>query len=212
MERQGYEVVAEARCYEDAASALDACRPDIVLLDIGLDDEDAGLRLAESDGFPSATAIVFVSGRTDGRTLARIEGIGPAGFVVKPFRDAQVVAAITAAIGQHRANARGARPRQLTRALDALVRVAREVERVRDLTGVGRSAQRSIRDLELLDALSPREWDVLLGLVDHHRPAAIAARLGISHHTVRNHLKSIYAKLGVHSQAELLDLVLEPEP
>ena len=29
--------------------------------------------------------------------------------------------------------------------------------------------------------------------------------LEVSEHTVRNHLKSIFRKLGVHSQAELVD-------
>jgi DNA-binding CsgD family transcriptional regulator len=33
---------------------------------------------------------------------------------------------------------------------------------------------------------------------------AIAERLKVSEHTVRNHLKAVYRKLDVHSQVELL--------
>ena len=36
------------------------------------------------------------------------------------------------------------------------------------------------------------------------RPAEVAAKLSISQHTVKNHFRSIYRKLGVSSQAELL--------
>jgi len=57
-------------------------------------------------------------------------------------------------------------------------------------------------DLELL---SRRERDVVLQLLQGHRVVSIAELLEVSEHTVRNHLKSIFRKLGVHSQAELVD-------
>jgi DNA-binding NarL/FixJ family response regulator len=55
-------------------------------------------------------------------------------------------------------------------------------------------------------ALSAREREVLDQLLDNRRAPAIAKALFISHHTVRNHLKNIFAKLKVSSQQELLDL------
>ena len=57
-------------------------------------------------------------------------------------------------------------------------------------------------DLELL---SRRERDVVTHLLQGHRVVSIAEILEVSEHTVRNHLKSIFRKLGVHSQAELVD-------
>lgn len=57
-----------------------------------------------------------------------------------------------------------------------------------------------------LAALSAREREVLDQLLDNRRAPAIAKTLFISHHTVRNHLKNIFAKLKVSSQQELLDL------
>lgn len=44
-------------------------------------------------------------------------------------------------------------------------------------------------------------------LVAGERVPTIAGKLFISPHTVRNHLKSIYSKLQVHSQSELIVLV-----
>lgn len=56
-----------------------------------------------------------------------------------------------------------------------------------------------------LDLLSRRERDVVTHLLQGHRVVSIAELLDVSEHTVRNHLKSIFRKLGVHSQAELVD-------
>lgn len=58
-----------------------------------------------------------------------------------------------------------------------------------------------------LSRLSPRERDVLEHLLDGHRVSTISQRLVVSEHTVRNHLKSMFRKLGVHSQPELIDFV-----
>jgi DNA-binding CsgD family transcriptional regulator len=58
-----------------------------------------------------------------------------------------------------------------------------------------------------LGKLTSREWAVLTRLLDGQRVSAIAADLYVSQSTVRNHLSSIYAKLGVHSQVDLIRLV-----
>lgn len=58
-----------------------------------------------------------------------------------------------------------------------------------------------------VDRLSERERDVLFCLLEGHRVAAVADTLCVSPHTVRNHLKSIFRKLDVHSQAELIEKI-----
>jgi PAS domain S-box-containing protein len=55
--------------------------------------------------------------------------------------------------------------------------------------------------------LSPREQQVLNLLFGNLRVGSIAVRLKISPNTVRNHLKAVFRKLGVHSQRELLELL-----
>lgn len=55
-------------------------------------------------------------------------------------------------------------------------------------------------------ALSERECQVVRGLYSGHSPQAIADSLSISQYTVRNHLRIIYGKLGVHSQRQLFSL------
>jgi DNA-binding CsgD family transcriptional regulator len=56
-----------------------------------------------------------------------------------------------------------------------------------------------------LSQLSTRELEVLTRLLDGDRPPAIALKLFVSQSTVRSHLASAYAKLGVTSQQALLD-------
>lgn len=60
-------------------------------------------------------------------------------------------------------------------------------------------------DPEKLASLSPRETEVLRNLLEGYRVNTIARRLFISQHTVRNHLKKIFAKLEVRSQTELME-------
>jgi DNA-binding NarL/FixJ family response regulator len=52
------------------------------------------------------------------------------------------------------------------------------------------------------EELTARELDVLAALGDGLGNRAIAARLGISEHTVKFHLASIYGKLGASSRAD----------
>ena len=82
-------------------------------------------------------------------------------------------------------------------------RISDELARVGvGTTGTQAEPVPSHPDLELL---SRRERDVVTHLLQGHRVVSIAELLDVSEHTVRNHLKSIFRKLGVHSQAELVD-------
>lgn len=61
--------------------------------------------------------------------------------------------------------------------------------------------------LEPPAAFSPREREVLDLLAQGRRTSQIAKALFVSQHTVRNHLKAMFRKAAVHSQAELVALV-----
>ncbi len=55
--------------------------------------------------------------------------------------------------------------------------------------------------------LTPRERDVLVLLAQNYRAPYIAEKLVVSQSTVKTHMRNLYGKLGVHSQAELLLLI-----
>jgi adenylate cyclase len=70
-----------------------------------------------------------------------------------------------------------------------------------------REAQRSnlaAFEASELELLSAREKEVLALISSGLRTGQVAKRLFVSTHTVRNHLKALFRKLGVNSQAELV--------
>jgi NarL family two-component system response regulator YdfI len=56
----------------------------------------------------------------------------------------------------------------------------------------------------LVEALTPREHEVLVLLADGLRNREIATRLGISEHTVKFHLAAIFGKLAASSRTEVV--------
>jgi PAS domain S-box-containing protein len=88
---------------------------------------------------------------------------------------------------------------------EAMRRIAAELERAGVPTNAASARQQAT--VPELGRLSPRETEVLDRLLEGHRVTSIAEQLDVSEHTVRNHLKSMFRKLGVHSQADLVGLV-----
>lgn len=89
---------------------------------------------------------------------------------------------------------------------------SREVEVVRaiaEAVGVALAQRRRTEVLApALAVLSPREREVAVLVADDRSDAEIAALLRISPHTVGQHLKSVYRKLGVRSRVGLTRRVL----
>lgn len=88
------------------------------------------------------------------------------------------------------------------------------------LENAGRGRSRAAEASVMLEALTPREKDVLLGLVRGNSNKAIGFDLGISRRTVEIHRANLMSKLGVASlsgalriafAAQLDDVVDEPD-
>jgi DNA-binding NarL/FixJ family response regulator len=201
LEELGVQILRLVRRPSEVPALLEELEPELLVLDIDLDAEIDGIQLAEQVQRSHRCAVLFVSAHADPETLARIRKVYAQGFVVKPFARPQLEAAVEVALAR------------LDRTGDQAQAALREIARVlADAGALPASAERRTRDWRTvpgLDELSPREVQVLEALLAHRRPPQIAEDLGISPHTVRNHLKSIYAKCGVRSQAELLQLIVE---
>ena len=65
--------------------------------------------------------------------------------------------------------------------------------------------------LSRLTLLTPREIEVLEAITDGLSTAKIASLLQISGATVRSHVKSLLAKLGLHSRVEAVSLILRSD-
>jgi len=89
---------------------------------------------------------------------------------------------------------------------DRLRRIAHELEGI-SLVATMPRARLVPLDHPDLRALSAREREILREIAAGARVPSIAKKLFISPHTVRNHLKAIYRKLGVASQVELVERI-----
>ena len=200
LEEIGLQVLRLVRRPSDLPPLIDELRPELLVLDIELGAYIDGIELAEQvqKTHPNL-ALLFVSAHAEPETLQRIRRVDAHGFVVKPFARPQLEAAVEVALAR------------ADRSADQAQAALREIARVLADAGAlpNERRNRDWRQIPGLDELSPREVQVLEALLAHRRPPQIAEDLGISPHTVRNHLKSIYAKCGVRSQAELLQLIVE---
>lgn len=91
-----------------------------------------------------------------------------------------------------------------------LRRIADQIEAAGVLARLSETAE--ALGLATTSDLSPRQWEIVSRLVRGERVATIAAEMYMSRSTVRNHLSAIFAKVGVHSQDELLARYLYDRP
>ncbi len=90
LEAAGHEVVGEAADGREAVSLADQLQPDAVLLDIKMP-RMSGLTAA---GKIRGAPCVILTAYKDARTIARAKRSGAYTFLVKPFREAELLAAL----------------------------------------------------------------------------------------------------------------------
>lgn len=197
----GFELLPSVRDEEGLFRTLRSDRADLCLLDIELGGARDGVELARAIYAQFEVPAVFVSAHSDASTVARAVLVSPHAFVVKPFSERQLLTSIELAfsrldeVNRHKSME------------DAIARIAVTLADTGILPPLKAQEINMDRRPEVAN-LSARERAVLNGLLANRRVPTIAKTLGISPSTVRNHLKSIFQKVGVHSQAELIDLFL----
>ena len=172
----GHTVVGACSTPEEAVRTVAEQQPDVVLADVSLGADIDGIELAGrlTDVAPDVRVAV-VSMHDDDRTVRRAMVAGVAGFVSKEEPLEELLHAVdTVASGGSYLSSRLAGS-------------------VMAMMGKGTSAP---------DRLTDRESEVLQLLASGERTVDIADALFLAEKTVKNHLTSIYAKLGVSSAAQ----------
>jgi DNA-binding NarL/FixJ family response regulator len=188
LAQHGFDVAGQASDGTEAIALAAELEPDVILLDLsmpGLDGLDALPRLREAA--PACEVVVLTADGTEENLLAAIRG-GAAGYLLKSEPPERIVEFLRG-VGRGEAALSGAIARRL-------------LEQVREGGGVGSPG--GVPD-SIAATLSAREVEVLLLLDERLDTDEIAKRLFISEHTVRSHVKSVLAKLGVSSRREAIE-------
>lgn len=108
LEHLGYEVIKPAYNYIDAVSMLIKHKPDLVLLDIMLNDERDGIDLAKRINEEFHIPFIFLTANADHATVARAKETRPASYLIKPFTRNDLYASVEVANVRHQMHGAGA--------------------------------------------------------------------------------------------------------
>ena len=184
--------IADLRCTrsfstcEEALSALPKePAPEVILCDVGLPGMDGIAGISAIKALSPATHIVMLTVHDDPHKVFGAICAGASAYLLKDASEETLTAAIHEVL-------QGGAPMNPRVARLVLEKFARQNAAPRDNYG-----------------LSGREKEILELMVKGLIKKEIADRIGISHHTVNNHLRSIYEKLHVQSRSEAVARYLQ---
>jgi CheY-like chemotaxis protein len=96
--RLGFMVTGCEDTGEQAVKMAEKLKPDVVLMDINLAGKMDGIEAAGQISKKFHIPVIFITALTDDKTLERVAGSAPYGFIVKPFRDDELRAVIDIAL------------------------------------------------------------------------------------------------------------------
>lgn len=173
------EVVGEAADGREALERVAELRPDVVVMDLLMPvmngvEATRAIRAA----YPEVEVVALTSVLDDRMVVDAVEA-GASGYMLKETRPGELFEAVRAAArGEVRLDPR------------AQARLMRELRRPAAPAAVGR------------DALTERELEVLQQLARGATNKAIANALGVGEATVKTHVSSLLAKLGLKSRTQ----------
>lgn len=96
----GYEVADKVDSLDSAIAALRKLKIDLALLDVQLKGEKNGIDIAKHINQHYHIPFVFITSFYDDDTLFHIRATDPSGYIVKPFKDADLKANLSLAFGK----------------------------------------------------------------------------------------------------------------
>ena len=176
------ECVGVATSLEHARSLLRTTAPHVLLLDHRLPDGDGVAAIRGLRAIrPDIRVVVLTASASDSLLVEAIEA-GVSGFLSK-----------TRSLDELTASVRAAAAGEALISPELLIRLLPRLSRT-----TGRR----------LEELTKREREVLVLLAEGLTNVAIADRLVVSVHTVRNHIANLSTKLGAHSKLEALSIAV----
>ncbi len=189
-EEQGMHCSLAVGSCEAFLAELDrAAHPDVVLMDLGLPGRSGIDGIGRAHLVAPSTRVIVLTIHEENEKVFEAICAGASGYLLKPSPPSQIVEAI-------REVKRGGAP------INAYI-ARKMLSMFSQLPGPPSPGPDY--------GLTPREQEILGLLVEGLIMKQIAARLGVSYHTVGNHLRNIYHKLHVHSRSKAVAKALRED-
>ena len=102
LQKQGYDVVAMCDNSQEAKSKIASYNPDIVIIDISLQESNDGIELAKVIRKKHNIPFIFLTSYTDDDIISQAKLTEPYGYIVKPFDPASLHATIQMALFKYK--------------------------------------------------------------------------------------------------------------
>ena len=174
----GYHVLDIVHDSERALDKIHSLSPDLVLLDINILGTKDGIDVAEIIEQKYHIPYIFLTAYSDPATLKRAQNLRPMGYVVKPFKESDLLATITIGMSNYQK-------------FHAESQVTIEV--INKITKT---------------PLSEKEFTILKMITRGYSNSQIAKELYVSINTIKWHSQNIYSKLGVNNRTSAAQLIM----
>jgi two-component system, NarL family, response regulator LiaR len=176
------ELVGEAANGEEAVRQAKALKPDVVLMDLKMPVMDGVEATRQIRACCPDTRVVALTSFVEKELVPRALQAGAIGYLLKNVSSQELAVALRAAAkGQSTLS---------PEATQALVQATSDVR-------------------SMIEPLTPREQQVLTLLVEGRTNLQIGQELGITESTVKSHVSTIIAKMGVASRTEAVATALK---
>lgn len=86
IEKFGFEIVGSAKNGENAIKMIEELRPDIITMDIQLEDTIDGINVADKVQQHYLPEVIFITGNSDSLNYSRAKEVGFVAFITKPVQ------------------------------------------------------------------------------------------------------------------------------
>ncbi len=101
LAQRGYRVLATITDADEAVAKTGELSPDIVLMDIVLEDGQSGIDAAQRITDLYDIPVLYVTSHADENTVRRARSTGPYGYILKPVSDAELLISVEMVLYRH---------------------------------------------------------------------------------------------------------------
>ncbi len=179
LENAGYEIVGIAHSAQKAIDILSIRPIDLVFLDVSLSDNSTGIDVANYINEHLNVPFVFLTSYSDAETVKSVVETNPGGYLVKPFKEKDILPAAVLAVANSKNISKDHFP---------------------DLDAINK---------KLNVNLTAQEFKVLFMIWEGKKNNEIAAELFLSVNTIKTHIRRIFSKMNVNSRVSAISIVFK---